>query len=182
MTLRVAFQGAPGAYSEDAIAALWGDAATSVPAHTFGDVTRAVVVGAVDAAVIPVENSLVGPVTAALDAIAEAPSLRSIGEVVVPIHHCLLAPPGSSLGTLERAESHPLALAQCRTFFSRHPGITPVEAFDTAGAAAQVAERGDRRHGAIAGRRAAERYGLQVLLEGVEDDPENCTRFVAVAR
>jgi prephenate dehydratase len=138
--------------------------------------------GAVEFGLLAVENTLAGTVFEAYDALAAAPGVHVAGEVVLPIHHCLLAPPGVALAELRTVESHPVALAQCGAFFARHPQLQPLVAYDTAGAARLVAEAGDRRRAAIAGRGAAERFGLAVLAANVEDRADNQTRFFAVAR
>ncbi|HEU4746862.1 MAG TPA: chorismate mutase, partial [Gemmatimonadaceae bacterium] len=98
----------------------------------------------------------------------------------VPVQHCLLGLRGATLQDLRVAHSHPVALAGCAKFFEAHQWIKPGKSFDTAGAAREIAERGDPSHAAIASRAAAERYGLVILEEGVQDLRENHTRFVAV--
>ena len=178
----VAFQGEHGAYSEEAVAAWWDGAATPVPARECADVTAAVMTGAAEYGLLPVENTLAGSVVATYDALAAAERVVVVGEVVLPIHHCVLASAGATLASLTAAESHPVALAQCRRFFADHPWIEPRAAYDTAGAARAVADRGDVRVAAIAGRAAARRFGLTVLAADVEDRPDNQTRFLALAR
>lgn len=179
---RVAFQGEHGAYSEEAVAAWWAGAADPVPSRECADVAAAVAAGAVDYGLLPVENTLAGSVVAAYDALAAAPGLVVVGEVVLPIHHCVLGPPGATLASLRAVESHPVALAQCRRWLADHPWVEARAAYDTAGAARAAAERGDVRVGAIAGRGAARRFGLAVLAAEVEDRPDNQTRFFALAR
>jgi len=179
----VAFQGEHGAYSEEAVRAHWGpDGARPVPARSFSAVAAAVTAGVVECGLLAVENTLAGTVFDAYDALAAAPELWVVGEVVLPIHHCLLAPRGASLAGLRTVESHPVALAQCGAFLARHPHVQPLVAYDTAGAARLVAEAGDAARAAIAGRGAAERFGLAVLAAEVEDRADNQTRFFAVAR
>lgn len=179
---RVAFQGEHGAYSEEAVGAWWGGAAVPVPARECADVAQAVVGGAVDCGLLPIENTLAGSVVATYDALAAAEDIVVVGEVVLPIHHCVVAPVGAELASLTTVESHPVALAQCRRFFATHPWIEPRAAYDTAGAARAVAERGDARGAALAGRGAARRFGLTVLAADVEDRPDNQTRFLVLAR
>ncbi len=178
--MRVAFQGDRGAYAECAITEIWRHPVEHIPVATFTGTVRAVAEGQADACVIPVENSIVGRVDAACDALAAYPQLRTVGESRVPVHHCLLAPRGATLQGLRSASSHPVALAQCTRFFEQHAWIKPGKSFDTAGAARKIAERGDLSQAAIASREAAERYGLAVLEEGIQDARENHTRFVAV--
>src|SRR5688500_11485397 len=180
LTMRVAFQGDRGAYAESAIADIWRHPVEQIPVPTFTGALRAVDEGEADACVIPVENSIVGRVEAGWQALAAYPGMRVVGDAFVPVHHCLLAPRGATLQGLITVSSHPVALAQCGRFFETHSWIKPCKSFDTGGAARDIAERGDPSHGAIASRAAAERYGLAVLEEGVQDRRDNHTRFVAV--
>jgi prephenate dehydratase len=176
---RVAFQGELGAFSEEAVRVFFGAGAEPVASREFADVAAAVVRGEVDFGLLPVENTLAGSVVAAYDVLATQP-LRIVGEVVTPIHHCVLGLPGASLDGLARVLSHPVALAQCTRWLASRPGVQAVAAYDTAGAARDVAGGGDPSLGAIAGRGAAERYGLAILAADVEDRPDNQTRFLAV--
>lgn len=178
---RVAFQGELGAYSEEAVHLFFREGAEPAPRRDFAEVGRAVAGGEVEFGLLPVENSLAGSVVGSYGVLASG-ELEVVGEVITPIHHCVLGVPGAALGGLARVLSHPVALAQCVRFFGEHPGVEAVAAYDTAGAAKEVAERGDPAVGAIAGRRAAARYGLVVLAEDVEDRSDNQTRFLVVAR
>lgn len=180
LMMRVAFQGDRGAYAETAIAHIWRHPVELIPLPTFSGAVRAVEEGTADACVIPVENSIIGRVDAGWQALATSPNLRHVGEAFVPVRHCLLAPRGATLQGLRSAASHPVALAQCSRFFEQHSWIKPSKSFDTAGAAREVAERGDVTQAAIASQAAAERYGLVILEEGVQDSRDNHTRFVAV--
>lgn len=179
-TMRVAFQGDRGAYAESAIAEIWRHPVEQIPVPTFTGALRFVDEGNADACVIPVENSIVGRVEAGWQALAAYPGMRVVGEAFVAVNHCLLAPKGATLQGLIAVSSHPVALAQCGRFFESHPWIKPCKSFDTGGAARDIAEGGDPSHGAIASRAAAERYGLAVLEEGIQDRRDNHTRFVAV--
>lgn len=181
MRRRVAFQGERGAFGEAAIAAAWPNEAEPVPLPTFADVVRAVADGHVSAGVLPVENSIAGPVHESIDALSGSNAIQVVGETVVPIRQCLMAPEGASLESLLTIESHPVALAQCRAFLRRHPRIRVVPVSDTAQAARDVAAANDRKRGAVAGHVAARRYGLTILAEGIEDESENHTRFVIIA-
>ncbi|HEY1952891.1 MAG TPA: chorismate mutase [Gemmatimonadaceae bacterium] len=178
--MRVSFQGDRGAYAETAIADIWRHPVQPLPAPTFAAAVRAVVTGDADACVIPIENSIVGRVEAGWQALAAHPELRTVSEALVPIRHCLLAPRGATIEELRTAHSHPVALAQCNRFFEQHPWIRATKSFDTAGAAREIAERGDKTCAAIAGRAAADRYGLTVLEEGIQDTRDNHTHFVAL--
>jgi monofunctional chorismate mutase len=177
--MRVAFQGDRGAYAEGAIAQIWRHPVEHVPVPTFAGAVRAVHEGEADACVIPVENSTIGKVEAGWHALAAYPDLRAIGETLVLVRHCLLAPRGATIEGLRIASSHPVALVQCGRFFETHPWIKPGKSFDTGGAAREVAECGDITRAAIASRAAALRYGLSVLEEGIQDQRDNHTRFIA---
>lgn len=180
VTRRVAYQGEPGAFSEAAARSYFGPAAEPLARHTFEDVARAVAERDAAFGLLPVENTLAGAVAPAWDAIAAA-ELVVIGEVVWPIEMCLLGVSGSTLDGIRRALSHPVALAQCGRFFRAHTDIAPMPAHDTAGAARHVAELRDPSAAAIAGRHAADVYGLEVLAEHIQDRPDNQTRFFVVA-
>ena len=175
---RVTFQGDRGAYGEAAIEQIWRHPVEVIPCPTFVATVRAVEHGDADACVIPVENSIAGKVDAAWQALHAHPALRNVAEVAVPIGCCLMAPRGATVEGLRSAASHPVALAQCNRFFEQHSWIKSTKSFDTAGAAREVAERGDVTQAAIASQAAAERYGLAVLSEGIQDDRDNYTRFV----
>jgi prephenate dehydratase len=174
--LKVAYQGEPGAYSDEAVAALFGGA-DAVGFATFRLTFEALSVGAVDAAVLPVENSSAGVVQEVSDLLWELPGLRVVREHVQPVQHCLLGWPGP----VERALSHPQALAQCSRYLHSRQ-IRSVAFHDTAGAARAVAEQRQPGTAAIASRAAAKRYGLYVLAESIQDDSENRTRFVVVEK
>lgn len=176
---RVAFQGEPGAFSEEAVRGLFGDSVEAVPLRDFRAVGEAVVRGEVDAGVLPVENTIAGSVAAAYDVIAELP-LRVVAEAARPIRQCLLGVPGARVDDLTRALSHPVALAQCTQFLRAHPQMEAIAVEDTAGAARSVAAGGDPAAAAIASRLAADRYDLDILAEDIQDRSDNQTRFFAV--
>src|SRR5688572_29087047 len=175
----VAFQGEPGAYSDEAAHFWFGDGVETLPRREFRDVARAVMSGEAAFGVLPVENTLAGSVGPALDALLET-DLEIEGEVVRPIRHCLLALPGATTDQLQRVMSHPVALAQCLRFFEERPELQAVAVHDTAGAARLVADGGDATAGAIASEAAAQRYGLTVLARDLQDRPDNSTRFYVV--
>ena len=179
--VRVAFQGEQGAYSELAAELLW-PGSERVPFRENDDVVRAVARHEADAGVLAIENSLAGSVTATMDALLDADDVHVVCETVVPITHCLLGLPGTSIEDIRSVESHPIALAQCRSFLERHPGLEPRSVYDTAGAARDVAAAKDPTRAALASVAAAERYGLAILRENVEDRPDNRTRFIGVSR
>lgn len=181
VSLRVAFQGELGAYSEEAVRRFFGAAADPVARRDFRAVGESVLGGEVDFGLLPIENSLAGSVVASYDVLG-AMELVAVGEVISPIHHQVLGLPGARLDGIRRILSHPVALAQCNAFFAAHPGVEAVSHYDTAGAAKTVAEGGDPSVGAIAGAAAAERYGLDILARDVEDRADNQTRFLVVTR
>lgn len=172
----VAFQGAPGAYSHQAVRELFPDAA-ALPCASFEDAIEAVQTGRAGRAVIPIENSLHGRV-ADIHFLLPESGLYIVAEHFVRVRHCLLGT--GSIADLRSVISHPQALGQVRGRL-RGLGIEPVQYFDTAAAAAQVAGDGGAGQGAIASGLAAELYGLKVLAEGFEDADHNTTRFVVLA-
>ena len=179
---RVSFQGAPGAFSELAIRHHWAADAVSLPSESFESALAHVVANEADFAVIPIENAIAGKVHTAIAALdAFASKVQQRGEIRVPIHLCLMAPLGATLAELRTVRSHAVALAQCRIFFARHGWLVPEPHADTAGAARDVAEVGDRTIGAVAGEAAAKRYGLDIIARAIEDVPANWTRFVIVS-
>jgi prephenate dehydratase len=178
----VAFQGAPGAFGEQAVLR-WRYDARPEPRPTFDAVLDAVVHAQADAGVLPVENRIAGVVAAARRALgARATVLQVVGEVTVPISLCLLALPGVALDALRVVRSHPVALAQCGAFLRAHAALVAEPWWDTAGAARDVARGGDAHVGALASRLAAERWALDVVASDVQDVADNWTRFVVVTR
>jgi prephenate dehydratase len=180
---RVAFLGPAGTYTEEALVA---SAASGVEREPRDDVQAAVEAvrgGKVSAAVVPIENSIEGSVTATLDVLAGADGeVRIAAEVVRPIRHCLVGVPGAALEDIARVLSHPQALAQCSDSLKRLlPGVSPEAAGSTAEAVRLVAAGEDTALAAVGSALAAEEYGCEVLAEGIEDEADNLTRFVWVA-
>lgn len=171
----VAFQGAPGAYSHQAVRELFPEAA-ALPCASFEDAIEAVQSGRAGRAVIPIENTLHGRV-ADMHFLLPESELHIIAEHFVRVRHCLMGL--GAQADLRQVISHPQALGQCRLRL-RGLNIEPVVYFDTAAAAAQVAGDGDATVGAIASKLAAELYGLKIFAEGVEDADHNTTRFVVL--
>jgi prephenate dehydratase len=176
-TMRVAFQGEPGAFSEAAAIQLLGDAITTVPRPTFDAAFAAIAERAADAVLAPVENSLAGSVVRVFDLLVQG-RLAIVAETILPIEMQLIAAPGASLTDIRSVASHPMALAQCERFFATHPQWKRVPAEDTAGSVREMLARGDKSSAAIAGGRAAEHYKGVILAESIQDDAENFTRFV----
>ena len=177
----VAFQGETGAFSEAAAQQLVEGPIALLPCATFADVVRAVVDEGADYGVLPIANLIAGPVQLALDAL-EHPRLERLRELSLPIRMALLGLPDSSASKVREVLSHPVALRQCGRWLAAHPRVRVVEAPDTAGAARMVSLRRDRHAAAIAAPWAAAHYGLVVLEEGLEDRPDNATRFVLFTR
>ena len=176
-TGRVAFQGEHGAFSEAAAMQLLGENVVTVPRPTFDALFRAIEEGAADALLAPVENTLAGSVVRVYDLLLES-KLGIVAETILRIEHHLIGVPGATLEGLKSVASHPVALAQCEKFFLKHPGLKRLTVEDTAGSVRDVIASGDKTAAGIAGRRAAERYGGEILAEGIQDNLENFTRFV----
>jgi prephenate dehydratase/chorismate mutase len=175
----VAFQGEHGAYSEIAARQLVPDGAY-VPCMEFSDVFHGVEEGYFDLGVVPVENSLEGAVTQVNDLLTET-ELKVVGEIKVPLNHCLVASDSTDYRDIRVVYSHPQALAQCRGFLSRNK-LEPRPYYDTAGAARMLAREHPRAAAAIASRLSADLYGLQVIKEGIDDGASNSTRFLQLSR
>jgi prephenate dehydratase len=175
----VAFQGEPGAYSQEAIAGYFGPVET-LPCESFEAVFAAVTSRAGDAGLIPIENSLAGSIHQNYDLLLRH-ELWITGEYFLRVRHCLIALPGVKKSALRRVISHPQALGQCDGYLRKLKGVKAEAVYDTAGSVKMLKESGDRTCAAIASRQAAEIYELEILEEGIEDDPENYTRFLAVA-
>jgi prephenate dehydratase len=178
---RVAYQGEPGAYSEDATVTLFGEDIETLPCIEFRDAFEAVDTGAATHAVLPVENSIEGTVAQVNDLLLEH-DLTVTGETLVEVNHCLIGRPGSSLRSLRTVYSHPQALGQCRRFLTRHADWRQVPTYDTAGSVKLVRERGRKDEAAIASRRSASMYRMKVLAEDIQTDHENATRFFVLEK
>src|SRR5437588_11021223 len=174
---RVAFQGAPGAFSEEAAVKLLGDKITLVPRPTFESLFSDIEDKSVYHILAPIENSIAGFVHPSFDQLLDS-QLYIIGEVIIPISHCLIGCPGASFETITAVESHPVALDQCRRFLAANPQIKRIAAEDTAGSVARVLAVGDPTRAAIAGRRAVEKYGGVIRREHLEASSENYTRLL----
>ena len=175
----IAFQGNPGAYSHLACRQAYPDMDV-LPCESFEDVFAAVDLGEARLAMLPIENSAAGRVADVHHLLPES-KLHIVGEHFVRVEHQLLGVPGADLDGLEAAHSHVMALGQCRQLI-RRLGIKATTHADTAGAARDVAARGDKSHAAIASELAGEIYGLETLMAGIEDAEHNHTRFLILAR
>jgi prephenate dehydratase/chorismate mutase len=177
-SLRVAYQGEPGAFSEAAARELIPEAHL-VPCATFPELLHAAESGRADIALLPIANRIAGPVDAGLELLLRS-KLTIVDEIVILIRQNLICIPGTKLSEIRTVESHPVALAQCARFFAAHPKIKAVNAEDTAGAVREMMLAGDRTRAAIAAAQAAEVYGAEVLKPDVHDRNDNLTRFIAL--
>ncbi len=175
----VAFQGAPGAYSEIAAREVFPNLET-LPCPSFEDLFAAVKEGRAAYAMTPIDNSIAGRV-ADIHRLIPGSKLFIVAEHFLRIEHCLLGTPHSSLKTVREVRSHVHALGQCRNFLKKHH-LTPVVATDTAGSAREIAELGDERIASIASVYAGELYGLKVLARNIEDTDHNTTRFIVLSK
>lgn len=175
----VAYQGEAGAYSEEGALAVFPDAERQA-FPSIRKVFEAVEVGRVAAGLVPLDNSQAGSINETYDLFLRH-GLHLVGETVVRVDHCLLALPGSALDELDEVMSHPQAIAQSEEFLSALD-VTVRAEYNTAGAAKRIAEQKLERTAAIASKRAAELYGLEVLAERIQTYPDNYTRFGVLAR
>ena len=178
--MKVSFQGEPGAYSEQAVFNYYGKEVETVPCESFDVMFDSVISGKSDAALAPIENSLAGSIHQNYDLLLRH-DLHIVGEYFLRVQHCLIANPGVKMEHIKKAISHPQALGQCAAYL-RGKGIRSETVYDTAGSVKMLKESGARDVAAIASKRAAELYGMQILEEGIEDNQENYTRFLAVQR
>lgn len=177
---QAAYQGTRGAFSEEAARSMLGPDVALLACRTLADLFDALVAGRTPMAVVPIRNSIVGPVPGAAELMARH-AVQILSEHIQPINQTVIGPPGATLQTIRTVWSHPVALAQCTRWFARHPQTEPSATFDTAGAVDEVLRRNDPSEAAIASRRAVEVYGGIVLDECVQDRPDNVTRFVLVS-
>lgn len=177
--MKIAFQGEPGAYSEQALFDYFGDVET-LPCESFDIVFDSVVSDACDAGLIAIENSLAGSIHQNYDLLLRH-ELHIVGEYFLRVHHCLIALPGVEKAQIRKVISHPQALGQCAAYL-RGLGVKAEPVYDTAGSVKMLKESAAGDTAAIASRRAAEIYGMQILEEGIEDNPENYTRFLVISK
>jgi prephenate dehydratase len=178
---RVAFQGDPGAFSGEAARKLLGHEVELIPCETFEKMFAEVEDNSCDYCLAPIENSLFGSVHQNYDLLLNH-NLRIVGETNLRIVHNLIAAPGTRLEDVKRVYSHPVALGQCRRFLSGRPEMSSVAAYDTAGSVKMIMDSREAGAAAIASVAAAEVYGAQILVPGIEDDQANFTRFLLLAR
>ena len=175
----IAFQGEHGAYGEMA-SRVWKKDLVPLPCKTFAGVFEGVQTGLYEFGIVPVENTLGGSV-AQVNQLLINTDLNVVGAVELPVHHCLLALPGTDHREIRSVYSHPQALSQCRRFLQRN-NLEPLSFSDTAGAAKMLAEKKPKRTAAIASRLAASLYHLEIMKEKIEDLDRNMTRFLVLSR
>ncbi len=178
---RAAFQGERGAFSEVAIRQLLGPRAEAVPCHRFDEVFAGLRDKRVDAAVIPIENTLHGSVHENYDHLLHF-DFEICAETNVRINHSLIALPGTTFRKVRRVFSHPVALNQCLDFFAENPQLEKVPFYDTAGSVKMLVEEKPEGAAAIASAVAADIYGARILKRSIEDDRRNFTRFFLLRR
>lgn len=178
--MKVGYQGVSGAFSEAAVKAFFkGQEYEDVGYSDFISIFEDVESGVLDYAMFPVENTTTGIIARTYDHFRNY-NVHIVGEVVVPIRECLIAIPGTSLEEITEVYSHPEALSQCQDLFTRFPWMQPHAHEDTALSVSYIRDTGDKSKAALASELAAETYGMEILLPGVQDSEVNMTRFLCV--
>lgn len=177
----VAIQGIKASFHEEAAVKFFGGEVEVLPCTNFARLFGAMREGTATYAVCAFENALAGSILPNYASLRNS-DLEIFGEVYLCIEMHLMALPGQTLGQIGEIHSHPMALLQCRDFLDEHPNVLSVESSDTASSAREIHERNIKHRAAIAGRRAAEVYGLEILAEGIHDNKRNFTRFLALRR
>ena len=178
--MKVSFQGERGAYSESAALSFFGPSIELKPCRELSEVFKSVEGGEADYGVVPIENSIEGSVNQTYDLFL-IHNLKVCGEIVIRIVHCLIANPQTELKSVKTVYSHPQALAQCRKFLEKL-GCKLISEFDTAGSVKMIKEEKMLDAAAIASERAAEIYNMKILAKGIEDNPNNYTRFFVLSK
>ncbi len=176
---RVVYQGAPGAYSEAAMKTFFGEDIDHFHVETFRDAMSSIEEGAADYAVLPIENSTAGIVSQNYDLLFEFENYI-VGEQIIPIRHCLMGVPGTTLSSIHTVYSHPQSLMQSEHYLDLHPEWQQVGMQNNAYAAEKVARDQDTSKASIGSAYAAKAYGLDILEEGINDSDNNSTRFIIV--
>ena len=174
--LKVAIQGDPGSYSEEAAILLLGPEVNIRHCEHFKEVFELTASGQTDRCVVPIENSLAGSIHKNYDLLLRH-HLRIVREINLQIQHNLIGTTGATLEGLSTVISHPVALDQCEKFFEKHSHLKRKSAHDTSGSVKRIVEEGLQDCGAIASERAAEHYGGEILMADLQDNEENFTRF-----
>jgi prephenate dehydratase len=177
--MKVAFQGEPGAFSEEMSLAYF-DHPSTVPCESFEAVFETVASKQVEFGVIPIENSLAGSIHQNYDLLLRH-QLHIVGEYFLRVRLCLIGFPGATKGSIRHIFSHPQPLGQSAGYLRKMRGVTTEAVYDTAGSVKILKATGEPSAAAIASRRAAEIYGMEILEANIEDNPENYTRFLVIA-
>jgi chorismate mutase / prephenate dehydratase len=175
----VAFQGEIGAYGEEAAINFFGPAIEVKACESFDEVFRMVEQAGAQFGIVPVENSLEGSINRVYDLLLSS-TLQVQGETELRVSHCLIGHPGANLDNIKKIYSHPQALAQSQSFL-KHLGAEIIPAYDTAGSVKMIKEKALKDSAAVASARAAEIYGMEIIAREIEDNPNNFTRFFALA-
>ena len=179
---RIAYLGPAGTFSEEAALRYAGGRGALIPFPSFPELVEAVEAGRADETILPIENSLEGPVTPNVDMLIHRTDLKVCGEFVLPVRHFLIAKPGTALAEVRALYSHPQPLGQCRRFLERQlPAVEVIASLSTAAAVREMMAAEGRRSAAISTRRAAELYGGAILAEDIQDNDNNVTRFLILA-
>lgn len=179
--MKVCYFGMPGTHTHQAMDDFFGEDVCGISCPTFQRVMEAVENGEAQYGVLPIENSSTGGITANYDLLLNY-SNSIVGQYVNRIDQCLLALPGAQMEDIRTVYSHVQGLLQCSVFLNKHPEIRQAECSDTASAARKVAADGERSQAAIAARRAAKEYGLEVLADSIQQEKNNATRFIIIGR
>lgn len=178
---KVVFYGERGAYTEQAMLEFFGEEIDSYSVKTFKEVMEALKEGNADYGVLPIENSSTGGITDIFDLLIDYNSCI-VGEHEIKIEQCLLGMPGARIEEISKVYSHQQGLLQCAAFLEQHPGMEQVPYMSTAISAKKVMEEQDVHQAAIASRRAAEFYGLEILKENINYEATNTTRFIIISK
>ncbi len=178
--MEVAFQGEIGAYSEEAAFRFFGPSIQIRPRESLEEVFKIVESEEVQFGVVPIENSLEGSISRVYDLLLDS-ALKVYGEIELRVIHCLIGSAGAGLDTIKKVYSHPQALGQCRSFL-KHLNGELVPTYDTAGSVKMIKDKGTPDSAAIASARAAEIYGMKIIAQGIEDNPNNFTRFFILSK
>lgn len=178
-TTKVAFQGERGAFSEDAVVQFFGDVAL-LPCRTLAIVFDAVDEDRAQFAVVPVENSQAGSINETYDLLLKH-DVNIYGEIALEVNQCLMALPGETLVSIKRVYSHPQALAQSEQYLARL-GVELIPTYDTAGSAKLISEKRLANSAAVASKRAAQIYQMQILAEKIQTIPDNYTKFFVISK
>ncbi|MEK9602806.1 MAG: prephenate dehydratase [Flavobacteriaceae bacterium] len=181
MTQKIAIQGIKGSFHDRVVEEYYPQASQLIECLSFDALAQAVASGACDQAVMAIENSIAGSILPNY-ALLDQYELVITGEYYLSIEHNLMALPGQKIEDIQEVHSHPMALLQCKKFFRDYPHIKLVESNDTAEEALKISKEKSAARGAIAGNRAAEIYGLEILSPSIQTIKNNVTRFVIIQK